>query len=59
MGRNLDTNGTTERNKERQNTRLDGQEAKGSHPYQTPDPGPFSRSEPILRIQPPKIEAAF
>ena len=59
MGRNLDTNWTTERNKERQKTRLDDQKAKGSHPYQTPDPGPFSGSEPILRIQPPKIEAVF
>ena len=49
MGRNLDTNCTIERIKERQNTRLDDQKAKGSHP----DPGPFSGTEP------PKIEAAF
>ena len=49
MGMNLDTNCTIERNKERQNTGLDDQEAKGSHPYQTPDPGPFSESEPLLR----------
>ena len=59
MGRNLDTNWTTERNKERQKTRLDDQKAKGSHPYQTPDPGPFSVFEPFFRSQLPKIEAMF